>query len=530
MEHALIKEASELFVGLDDNNVPFSKVQNYTPVASKLFGLSEEDSDRLGLKVPEQLESVLGRQSDNRYQCTVTAKDGRLVQKDVFFKFCPLTDPIEYLAANVEAPALPEYGCNAEDTSNSPNNAAYVDCLFTKLSTLLGDKYNFPNAVVCYGSIAGIKKSYVCNVEDEIDYLMGNAAFTEGKGSRYEDINSALEEYVGEHSASNRGAISISDDCAPVEIDELGDQFDEVCTLAPTIDSDQDDSDISSRESASGTDEDGSVESSDDDDPFQESKLNIGIKDFPVVGVAMESLEHTLDALLIRSRHPMGEGELSAALLQVIMALIAHQKAYDLTHNDLHSSNIMYSKTGNSHIVYKIGGEYYRVPTFGKIWKIIDFGRAIYKINSAQFCSSSFMEGGDAWSQYNFGPCLSPDKELVEPNSSFDLCRLGISLVDLVDWRDMSETEIGRTIEDWCHDDNGKNIMYKKNGDERYPDFKLYKMIARKVHGHSPTSQLARPVFNRFKVGHKKAKKAARESHIVDMDAISPQFDTPSPR
>lgn len=366
-------------------------------------------------------------------------------------------------------------------------------------------------------------------MEDEIDYLMGTAAFTEGKGSRYEDMNSALEEYVGEHSASNRGAISISDNCAPVEIDELSDALNEVCVLAPSGEPDQDDSDVSSRESASGTDEDGSVESSDEEDPFQESRLNISIKDFPVVGVAMESLEHTLDALLIRSRHPMGEGELSAALLQVIMALIAHQKAYDLTHNDLHSSNIMYSKTANTHIVYKIGGEYYRVPTFGKVWKIIDFGRAIYRINNTQFCSSSFMEGGDAWSQYNFGPCLTPDKERVEPNSSFDLCRLGISLVDLVDWRDMAETEIGRTIEEWCHDDNGKNIMYKKNGDERYPDFKLYKMIARKVHGHSPTSQLTRSVFNRFKVGHKKAKKAARGSHIVDMDVISPQFDIPAP-
>ena len=35
-------------------------------------------------------------------------------------------------------------------------------------------------------------------------------------------------------------------------------------------------------------------------------------------------------------------------------------------------------------------------------------------------------------------------------------------------------------------DDNGKNILYKKNGEERYPNFKLYKMIARIVHNHTP--------------------------------------------
>ena len=35
-----------------------------------------------------------------------------------------------------------------------------------------------------------------------------------------------------------------------------------------------------------------------------------------------------------------------------------------------------------------------------------------------------------------------------------------------------------------------KNILYKKNGEERYPDFKLYKMIARTVHNHTPEAQL----------------------------------------
>ncbi|NCA20779.1 MAG: signal recognition particle-docking protein FtsY, partial [Crocinitomicaceae bacterium] len=44
--------------------------------------------------------------------------------------------------------------------------------------------------------------------------------------------------------------------------------------------------------------------------------------------------------------------------------------------------------------------------------------------------------------------------------------------------------DLQKVIAQWCLDDNGKNVLYKRNGQERYPDFKLYKMIARTVHRH----------------------------------------------
>ena len=41
-------------------------------------------------------------------------------------------------------------------------------------------------------------------------------------------------------------------------------------------------------------------------------------------------------------------------------------------------------------------------------------------------------------------------------------------------------------------------MLYKNNGTDRYPDFKLYKMIARCVHNHTPQAQLERPEFKAF--------------------------------
>jgi hypothetical protein len=59
---------------------------------------------------------------------------------------------------------------------------------------------------------------------------------------------------------------------------------------------------------------------------------------------------------------------------------------------------------------------------------------------------------------------------------------------------------VKKIIVEWCLDDKGINLLYKNNGDERYPDFKLYKMIARHVHNHTPQSQLERPEFSQFSV------------------------------
>jgi len=66
----------------------------------------------------------------------------------------------------------------------------------------------------------------------------------------------------------------------------------------------------------------------------------------------------------------------------------------------------------------------------------------------------------------------------------------------------MIKNPIKKIIVEWCLDDKGINLLYKNNGDERYPDFKLYKMIARHVHNHTPQIQLERPEFKQFIIEH----------------------------
>jgi len=130
---------------------------------------------------------------------------------------------------------------------------------------------------------------------------------------------------------------------------------------------------------------------------------------------------------------------------------------------------------------------------------------AIYTYKNKRLCSDSFSSNGTAHGQYNCEPFLNDKKPVVEPNYSFDLCRLACSMFDFI-IDDLKEIDKFRKIPlydmilGWVYDDNGNNIVYKKNGDERYPDFKLYKMIARSVTKHIPEKQFSHKCFANYKI------------------------------
>ena len=271
--------------------------------------------------------------------------------------------------------------------------------------------------------------------------------------------------------------------------------------------------------SGSGTDEESN--SDEDDDEVH----NAHIFNFPVHAIVMEKCDNTLDSLMY-GRNELTEAEWAAVLMQVIMTLVTYQHMFAFTHNDLHTNNIMFAKTEKKFLHYLYNGVYYRVPTHGRIIKIIDFGRAIYKYRGQTMVSDSFDRTGDAASQYNCEPYMNPKKPRLDPNPSFDLCRLACSLFDyfVEDIRDahdyadtLKESRVASMVVEWLKDDKERNVLYKKNGDERYPDFKLYKMIARTVHGAVPHEQLSKPMFARFAIQRKQIN---GKPHIMDIDAL----------
>jgi hypothetical protein len=135
--------------------------------------------------------------------------------------------------------------------------------------------------------------------------------------------------------------------------------------------------------------------------------------------------------------------------------------------------------------------------------------------------------GEDASTQYNTEPYMNNKKPRLDPNYSFDLCRLACSIFDymvddLDEIADLDKCEPAtRLIVDWCLDDNGINVLYKTNGSERYPDFKLYKMIARCVHNHIPQAQLIRPEFDAFSISKSTVPKNEMVMNIDEMPCLA---------
>lgn len=467
------------------------------------------------------------------------------------------------------------------------NNSAYVDGLFLFFSSQLRHTHKFTHGLDYYGSFLAIKNNFKINVFDDIDYLNNSEFFNKNKNTlftiddydhlfqqetsklkpitignnislkslksfdneMFEDIfeedkntmnlssntfglddlkdmsmdlvdltNSSLN---AEHHVTLKSNSTCSSRSSHTNNDDLDDEC-ENCDDHEVFDSSSEKYEKNSQQSENDDTEWIDEEDEEDEEDFEEERIDVTIPKFPVQVIAMEFCENTFDELILTK--DLTKEEWLSAFMQIIMILITYQKAFNFTHNDLHTNNVMYNETDKKYLYYCYKKKYYRVPTFGRIFKIIDFGRSIFKFDGKVFCSDSFQIGGDAATQYNTEPYFNDKKPRLEPNPSFDLCRLACSIFDYIidDFEEMKDLSkitdpIKRLVFEWCLDDKGINMLYKNNGVERYPEFKLYKMIARYVHYHTPQAQLERPEFDYFSKFNGEIKNI---EDIIDIDKI----------
>ena len=410
---------------------------------------------------------------------------------------------------------------------NCYHNYAYVDGFFYYLTSTLLEK-GFIHGLDFYDSYICISKECEINIVNDFEYLCDSNFFSEKLNNQFYFKNENLGDFF-----NKKEPIVIGDDNEPVEFEEIEEieeieeskeskELEELEKETEEIELDLElNTEIKDTESDGDSeieytddecddecDEDYETESesssdADSDESEKEEELTLIIKKIPTQVIAIEKCEGTFDSLL--AENLLTIEELESAMFQIIMMLYVYQHSFDFTHNDLHTNNVMFIYTQEQFLYYKIKNTYYKIPTFGKIYKIIDFGRAIYKVNNKLVCSDSFSQNGTAHTQYNFEPFYNKNKQIVLPNKSFDLCRLACSMIDFIiddikQIQKFREVPIYDLIISWLYDDNGKNVLYKNNGEERYPDFKLYKMIARIVHNHIPDSQFNHPCFNKYKV------------------------------
>jgi hypothetical protein len=591
-------------------------VQNYIPIYNNFFELNSTNYNKINLNYNLNLSRVLKSDNESSHftKCKLVDLSNVEIEKDVFFKYCPLLDPVKLMTGkydisldNIE---LPLHNINSfHPKLDDVNNSAFVDSFFVYLTSQLLHKHEFIHGIDSYGLFLGMKQHFKYNAFDELDILMDSDYFIEHKDDLFFIDNKYTDEFLNDNdSRNNKKRLIIEDNELQGEKNQVNDdiklEFDnlnhiddintntndndndsdndntndksllnileiyndivvdvsseikidsinnnkntsnhssESCSSKSsntTLDSDCDD-DASSYETESNNIDDGDknkdrihyidLDSASDLNSYTESCseysseeeiINVSIKEFPVAIVASEKCQNTLDYYMLHNDIKVEEW--TSILMQVIMTLITYQKLFMFTHNDLHTNNIMYNETDIKFIYYKYNKNLYKVPTYGKLYKIIDYGRSIYRYKNILMCSDSYHKDGDASTQYNFEPYMNTNKPRLEPNYSFDLCRLACSIYDFLipETENEDDNEITILITDWCKDDKGRNVLYKSNGEERYPNFKLYKMIARTVHLHLPEKQLNKPIFSKYLYKKNKLKILVNEK-LINIDNMS---------
>jgi hypothetical protein len=472
-------------------------VQPFFPSLEVLFKTENLDNVKdHGLKLNEQVESVVSKDK-------VLTSSG---EKEVHIKQAVIVNSLKWMrgdyGTSMGLSTTKDEAISLMEKVQSPNNSAYVGSLFSAILSQTGC-IHFPKV---YGVFSGIAKKHTFDISDDYEELSTRPWFSKNIGTYFQlqlaDHVSQTSEF--KHTRTNRIGMDIGD-----AVGELG-HVEEVDGIAPSGDvtipemnrvfsedlAESDDESDSSSVSTSYVFEVRSCDCSDDeeiddDEDFEDEDgfASATLSNVPVQLTVMEKCEGTLYELM--TLEPETEKHV-CWLTQVLAALAFAQKTIGLTHNDLHSNNIMYVKTDRSHLWYKVDGRTMKVPTHGYLIKIIDFERGVGSIKLVGmkqpkiFMSDHFAMDEEASGQYNVEPFYSQRHETIKPNPSFDCVRLATSMFwDLFpqgpDHKEYESNPIFKTIIRWMSLEDGTSILFGKTQPEheRYHGFHLYKAIAR---------------------------------------------------
>jgi hypothetical protein len=503
-----------------DNNLMnlkyYTNLKTYIPPFKQLFNSEEqnitfENSYKINNIVIENDENIKGN-------CKISIlEDNKNRIIDAYLKVTHLVDPIRVLQK--------DENFDISLKLNNPMNQAYVESVASYALGKLRKENISPHFNLFYGAFTSIAQTYNFNISDEVesyrmykwfwDNVETNNVSIFVDGDNKDNVKEIYDEIMikPEYCLDKKD----TNDIEELEGLELNDAYE-----VNSLDSASIKTGSISFEEAEDKDEDETDDETDED----EYNIFIKLKNFPTMMIFSEKNESTLDDLLedyelvgCEPNTKLWEDKWSAWLFQVLASLCVAQTLFGFTHNDLHSNNIVWSNCEQEFLYYKTNnGKLFKVPTYGKIFKIIDFGRSIFSINTHLFISDDFAEGNDAATQFNF-PELNGvnDEPKIYPNPSFDLARLAISIFESLfpktpetkknalilsseENRVVKETksDLFNILWTWLLDKEGDNILFDNNGDERFPDFDLYVHIASSCFNCVPKEQIYKKPFTKF--------------------------------
>ena len=388
--------------------------------------------------------------SNSFIQCVIEdKKHKKTFKEELFCKCIPILDPLYFIMnnyiTNYRNPLLPSnYSYNTSYKINDMNNSAYIDTFFSFICSELTIQDINPSFPILYGSVNGIKKTFKYDITEDYPEFKKEKWFHKSLGTTH-----TIDMYI-----SSEEENSDSDDS-----DDSGYNNDYISTLS----------------------------------------------NMPCQNFFIEKLEGTLEELL-GDIETINIDLILSCIFQVSYALTYLQKHYQFTHNDLHINNVMYKKTDKIFLYYKYNNIYFKVPTYGYVFKIIDFGRSIFTFHNKLFFNDTFDKHGEAEGQYTYPYDKlifnkKNDNNTTIPNYNFDLCRLAITIIDVCNFKSTQNYKKHQSFIDFIINltiDNEGNSLAELND-----DFDMYISISKKANNALPRETIQNYIFNNYRIKKK---------------------------
>jgi len=481
------KEYLKLFKSINEN-FGLKSIQFYMPFYSLYFYIHNKPKANLKIDLQRNyyILNIRDKIKERYYNSNtillidvLNSSKNRIEEKECFCKCIPIVDPMHclnnnYNFVNKTNYHLPSsYNHNTFSKINDIDNTAYIDVFCSYLFGNLSHNNILPSFAKYYGSANGIG-NYNYDISEEYHDIKDYKSFNETIEKGFD-----LEIYVSDSDSD-------SDSDSESEIEDI--------IRSPMSILSNSSSNSSSKKSSNKS----SNSSSKSDYNYINDDYIAKIKNIPLQYLFIERLEGTLEDLL---DDDISEELLISCMFQISFSLTYLQKHYLFTHNDLHINNIMYENTDKEYLYYKYNNIYYKVPTYGKIFKIIDFGRAIFKYKNKVFMNDVFSKYGEAGGQYTYNPQVkymqNNNKEYIKPNYNFDLCRLSMTILDELNKHNYSDNILDFLIKLCINEEKDINFL------EMNDDFKLYISIAKNACNSLPRVIIQHDIFKKYRIKKK---------------------------
>ena len=438
-------ESNSFFLSLK-KQCNLSQAQFYTPFYSLFFKMKNNQHSHKQIDFRRQyyLRSIHSIVSKDTYHSNKTVQgtiydfqSKKEYSQSLFMKQISVLDTnhifLNHYNLLTQRPSLlpSTYNYITFSKVNSLQNSSYIDCFLSYLFSLLTEKNKLPTFPIYYGCVNGMTDHYQ-DITEDIPDLETFPGFFKGNQTLY-DINVYT---------TNKEKLEQHKDLEDISSDSENDEEDDYIAH---------------------------------------------FKKIPVLQLFLESLEGTLEDVIHSPDFKLCE--LLSLLFQISFALLYLQTTYSFVHNDLHVNNIMFQTTEESYLYYKYQDTCYKIPTYGKIYKIIDYGRSMFRLNQRFFLNDSFDKHGEADTQY--------DWKNINLNYNFDLCRLSTTILDELQESsipDMETNPIYELLVSMIRDKSG-NLIY--NGED---SFQLYVDITEKAVNSKPDLILNHSLMKQFQI------------------------------